>query len=74
MLNNLLGSLGNTRIVGQNIESGKVWPKEKVLTPLDMLEWKPKYHGKYKNVGAFDNVKIKNIKQNAKNIEAPKKN
>jgi hypothetical protein len=39
-----------------------------------MLEWKPKYHGKYKNVGAFDNVKIKNIKQNAKNIEAPKKN
>jgi hypothetical protein len=67
-----LGSLGNTRIIGQNIESGKVWPKEKVLTPLDILEWKPKYQGKYKNVGASNNVQFKNIKQNAQNIEAQK--
>jgi hypothetical protein len=48
--------------------------QKKTLTPFDVLEWKPKYQGKYKNVGASDYVQFKNIKQNAKNIEAPKKN
>lgn len=72
MLNSLLGSLGNTRIIGQNIETGQVWPKEIFLTPLDVLEWKPKYQGKYKNVGASDNVQFKNIKQNAQSIEDQK--
>jgi hypothetical protein len=38
-----------------------------------VLEWKPKYQGKYKNVGASNNVQLKTIKQNAKNIEARKK-
>jgi len=38
-----------------------------------MLEWTPKYQGKYKNVGASNNVQLKIIKQNAKSIEAQKK-
>jgi hypothetical protein len=38
-----------------------------------MLEWKSKYQGKYKNVGASNNAQLKKIKQNAKNVEAQKK-